>query len=70
VAFAVAADEVLDGRWSVVDETGAVARRLVRRAHYTVPRPAVFRTRTEAAECARCWNARLGRIADCLTSTV
>jgi hypothetical protein len=68
MSYSVAADEVLDGRWSVVDETGTVARRRVRRAQRTVLRPAVFRTRDEATECARRWNVRLDRLAGCLTS--
>jgi len=57
--FTVAADEVLDGCWAVVDHNGTVARRVLRAGQHAVPRPAVFESRAEAAACARRWNTHL-----------
>ena len=62
MSFSVAADEVLDGLWTVVDQRGVVAVRMVRTRRRHLPRPAVFRTRAEADACARRWNAHLDAI--------
>ena len=62
MSFSVAADEVLDGLWTVVDQRGVVALRTVRAGRRHLPRPAVFRTRAEADACARRWNDHLDAV--------
>jgi hypothetical protein len=62
MSYSVAADEVLDGCWSVVDQRGVVALRTVRMGRRHTPRPAVFRTRAEADACARRWNDHLAAV--------